>query len=116
MVGHDRAPLRPSDVSLTLSLMPETNDPMFGPDAKTPREAVCSVRRHAYASGLPRDDIAELMADVEAAVQAGLWSLTVEQMDGLCQWSEGAQGDPMVPMSGDHRPRHGRLYARGTDL
>ena len=47
---------------------------------------------------------AEYMAGIESAMQAARWALPVDLAitvtDGLA-------------ISGDHRPRHGRLYARG---
>lgn len=53
----------------------------------------------------------ERLADIEAAYQRAAWSLTTVQAAGL------AKVNPYpfdgVLISGDHRPRHGRLYYRG---
>lgn len=55
----------------------------------------------------------ERLADIEAAYQRAAWSLTTAQAADL------AKVNPYpfdgVRISGNHRPRHGRLYARGSD-
>lgn len=53
---------------------------------------------------------AEYMAGIESVMQAARWTFPVDLAIDAC-------ADPLVsdgfPISGDHRPRHGRLYARG---
>lgn len=51
---------------------------------------------------------AEYMAGIESAMQAARWAIPVDL-------AIAALADDLgfgFPISGDHRPRHGRLYAR----
>lgn len=84
----------------------------LGPCRETPTEYAERHRQHA--SDGRHDRILELIADVEVGVQGGLWALSVQQVTDLNAWAE-ARGDRAVAPSGDHRPRAGRLYSRGTD-
>lgn len=61
---------------------------------------------------------AEYVAGIESAMQVARWAIPVDlaiaATDGLA-----ISGDldlDGLPISGDHRPRHGRLYARGSDV
>lgn len=49
---------------------------------------------------------AEYMAGIESATQAACWAIPLVAIETEIDIHEG------LPISGDHRPRHGRLYAR----
>ncbi|MRY60595.1 hypothetical protein GKD59_22415 [Parabacteroides distasonis] len=67
---------------------------------------------------------AEYMAGIESAMRAARWALPVSA--AVEAWRISQQGtnglglDPRaivdLEISGDHRPRHGRLYARASDV
>ena len=57
---------------------------------------------------------AEYMAGIESAIQAARWALPVDfAMDAYAE-RFAVDGEPHADrdISGDPRPRHGRLYAR----
>ena len=56
---------------------------------------------------------AEYMAGIESAMQAARWAIPVDL--AIAALADALASDGlgfMLEISGDHRPRHGRLYAR----
>lgn len=51
---------------------------------------------------------AEYMAGIESEMQAARWAIPVDLATFSASIFDGFE------ISGDHRPRHGRLYARGN--
>ena len=60
---------------------------------------------------------AEYLAGIESAMQEARWALPIDL--AIAATEEVLQHPGALPLdgltiSGDHRPRHGRLYAHGT--